>query len=73
MALFVLKLDISKEYKEYVEDLLKLTFSIFIAYLVYISSTSSPLSKLTFFNLYTFLLIGLSSYHLIFKQLLEIK
>lgn len=71
MPLFTVKLSCNEQYKQFLDDILKLTISLIVAYLVYISSSTSK-ATLSFIELYSYLLIGLSFYHLIFKHVIEI-
>ena len=73
MSLFKLDLPISKEYVSYVNELLQLTISRFIAFLVYKSSSMKKnFMDISFMELYIYLFIGCSFYHLLIKDLIEI-
>ncbi len=73
MALFQLDLPISKEYLEFANDILKMTVALLVAFLVFrTASSKNNFMDISFLELYSYLLIGCASYHLIVKDLLVI-
>ena len=74
MALFQIELpQMAKEYLEFVNDVLKLTVSLLVAFLVYrTASSKKSFMEISFLELYTYLLIGCSFYHLLIKDVVEL-
>ena len=74
MALFQIELpQMAKEYLEFVNDVLKLTVSLLVAFLVYrTASSKKSFMEISFLELYTYLLIGCSFYHLLIKDIVEL-
>jgi len=73
MALFQLELPVTKDYIELANDVLKMTVSLLVAFLVYrTASTKQKFMDISFMELYAYLLIGCTFYHLIVKDLVEI-
>lgn len=73
MALFQIDLPIEKEYVVFANDVLKMTVSLLIAYLVFRTASSKKnFMDITFLELYSYLLIGLSFYQLLVKDLVEL-
>lgn len=72
MVLFQLELPIAKEYLEFTNDLLKMTVSLLVAFLVFrTASNKKNFMDITFLELYSYLLIGMSFYHLLIKDLVQ--
>lgn len=73
MALFELDLPISKEYLEFANDVLKMTVSLLVAFLVFRTASSKKnFMEIAFSELYSYLLIGCAFYHLLVKDLIQI-
>lgn len=73
MVLFQIDLPISKEYLEFTNDVLKMTVSLLVAFLVFRTASSKKnFMDISFGELYSFLLIGCAFYHLLVKDLVEI-
>ncbi len=73
MTLFQIDLPVSKEYLPFVNDVLQLTISLVVAFLVYrTASNKKNFMDISFLELYTYLLIGCAFYHLLIKDLVEI-
>ncbi len=73
MVLFHIDLPISKEYLELANDFLKMTVSLLVAFLVFrTASTKMNFMDISFSELYSYLLIGCTFYHLLVKDLVQI-
>ncbi len=74
MGLFEINLPkVGKEYIEFANDVLKLTVSLLVAFLVFrTASTKNNFMDIAFSELYMYLLIGYTFYHLLVKDLIEL-
>lgn len=74
MVLFQLELPgVAKEYLEFANDVLKLTVSLVVAFLVFRTASSKKnFMDISFLELYSYLLIGCTFYHLLVKDLIEL-
>ena len=74
MGLFEINLPkVGKEYIEFANDVLKLTVSLLVAFLVSrTASTKNNFMDIAFSELYMYLLIGYTFYHLLVKDLIEL-
>ena len=74
MVLFEINLpNVGKEYIDFANDILKLTVSLLVAFLVFrTASSKKSFMDITFVELYMYLLIGCTFYHLLVKDLIEL-
>lgn len=74
MALFDITLPVSQDYIVLINDIVKLTVSLLIAFLVFKSASSQKnFMDIAFLELYMYLLIGCAFYHLLVREIVEIK